>query len=70
MPLMVSVTSPDDLISTGEAAEIARVTGETIRRWVAQGLVPCTRNPSGRLRFRRSDIEALIPEPAAESSAQ
>jgi excisionase family DNA binding protein len=45
------------------------VSDETLRRWVDQGKVRYIRLPSGRLRFRQADLEALLvvnePEGAA-----
>lgn len=59
----------DDLLTSGQAAAIVGVTDETIRRWAEDGKVRHMRLPSGRFRFRRSDIEALLevvePEVAA-----
>ena len=42
-------------------------------RWAREGRIPVVRYPSGRMRFRRSDIEALLTPrvaPAAESSVE
>lgn len=56
-------------LSTGAAAALIGVSDETLRRWVEQGRVRHLRLPSGRLRFRREDVEALLvpvePEDAA-----
>lgn len=50
----------DELLSTTDAAAIVGVTDETIRRWAEARKVAHVRLPSGRLRFRRSDVEALL----------
>lgn len=36
-------------------------------RWAREGLMECVKLPSGRVRFRRADIEALLV-PTTESS--
>lgn len=47
-------------LTTGAAAAVLGVSDETLRRWVDQGKVRYVRLPSGRLRFRQADIEALL----------
>lgn len=52
---------PDDTdLSTKAAADLIGVSDETLRRWVEQRKVRYIRLPSGRLRFRRSDVLALL----------
>lgn len=51
---------PDELVSAIVAAQILHVSDETIRRWVAEGLLRHVRLPSGQVRFWRSDIEAIL----------
>lgn len=65
------VLSPDDYLTAGEAARLAQVSIDTIRRWGEAGRIPMTRTPTGNRRFRRADVEAvLVPvEPEAEASA-
>jgi len=50
---------PTDLLTTTEAGAILGVTGDTMRRWAAEGRVRSVRLPSGQLRFERSDIDAI-----------
>lgn len=46
------------------AGEYLGVTGRTIRRWVSEGKLKAYRAPSGRYRFRVSDLDAaLTPVP-------
>jgi excisionase family DNA binding protein len=50
----------DERIGIGEAAAIAQLHPDTIRRAVKRGEIPHTKTPGGILRFRRADIEALL----------
>lgn len=59
---------PTDL-STGAAAALIGVSDETLRRWVDQGKVRYVRLPSGRLRFHRADLEALLVPVEPENGA-
>jgi len=48
-----------ELISLKEAAELLSVSRSTLRRWIAQGLLPYVR--LGRLlRVRVADLDALV----------
>ena len=50
-----------ELLTTAEAAVLAGVTPETLRRWVADGaLAPAGRTPGGHLRFRAEDVKATL----------
>jgi excisionase family DNA binding protein len=56
----------DELLTTAEVAELARVSRTTVWRWAADGtLAAAVVLPSGQRRFRRSDVEALIYPKAA-----
>lgn len=55
-----TVVSGPEFISTGEAAVVLQVSISTIRRWAAQGLIPCTRTPSGHRRFLRTDLNEWL----------
>jgi excisionase family DNA binding protein len=50
----------DERIGIGEAAAIAQLHPDTIRRAVKRGEIPFTKTPGGLYRFRRADIEALL----------
>ena len=67
--ILVPVQDQTDL-ATGAAAAVLGVSDETLRRWVERGKVRYVRLPSGRLRFRRSDLEALLVpvEPTEKAS--
>lgn len=63
---------PDDsYLGTKAAADLIGVSDETLRRWVDRGQIRFIRLPSGRLRFRREDIEAVhsVIEPAEDGAA-
>jgi excisionase family DNA binding protein len=54
----------NDLLTSREVAELFRVSTETIYRWGRQGtLDPVT--VGGTIRFRRTDVEALLASGAA-----
>jgi excisionase family DNA binding protein len=50
----------DDLLTTREAARIARVGGSSVKRWADQRLLPCVRTAGGHRRFRRADLERFL----------
>ncbi len=49
-----------DYLTSREAADIARVTDATIRRWVTTGRLKATKTITGLLRFERSDVLATF----------
>ena len=59
------------LLTTGEAAEVLGVSDETLRRWTKDGLVRHVKLPSGRTRYHRSDLLAVLTpvEPAGTGEA-
>ena len=57
------------VLSTGAAADLIGVSDETLRRWVEKGKVRYIRLPSGRLRFRRADLEAMVAVTEPEDAA-
>jgi len=51
--------APRELLTTAEAADAAKVTAATVRRWIAAGKLPEHR--AGReVRVRRADLDALL----------
>ena len=52
------------LLSARQAADRAGVSARTLKRWIADGLLPAFRLPSpkgrGHLRIRLADLEALL----------
>lgn len=59
------MTQEQPLVTAAEVARRAQVHPETVRRWVREGLITAIELPSGRLRFRREDVEALLNTQAA-----
>ncbi len=47
------------MLKTGEAAEYLGITNETLRSWVARGIIRCTKTPTGQLRFREEDVREV-----------
>jgi excisionase family DNA binding protein len=47
---------PQRLLTPQEAADIIQVSPTTLLRWARDGAVPCVTIPSGRRRFRISDL--------------
>ena len=43
-----------------EAADLLGVSASTMRRWAAQGRIPCRRTPSGQRRFLVADLEQCL----------
>lgn len=52
---------PDATLDSRAVALIFQVTPETVSRWAETGKLAAFRTPGGRWRFRREDIEALLP---------
>ena len=50
----------DELMTKREVAEWLKVTPRTVERWRERGQVSFTRTPSGRIRFRRSEIQRAL----------
>ncbi len=54
------MSSRPDLLTTTGAAAVLGVSDETVRRWADAQLIRHVRLPSGQLRFRRVDLEAVL----------
>jgi len=52
---------PEDLLTPAEVAALVFVDPKTVSRWAKAGKIPATRTPGGHRRFRRSDVQPLIP---------
>lgn len=57
-------------LTIGEAAAILGVHHSTLRKWTDDGRVAAWVAPSGHRRYRRSDLDALLPaSPGTEATA-
>lgn len=54
-----------ELLTAQQVAERLSVHVESVRRWTRQGDLPAVRLPSGRYRYRASDVTALLDGRAA-----
>ena len=52
-------TSPDDLLTTAEVAELADKTVATVNRWAAAGLLVPAAQANGRL-YRRAVVDEFL----------
>lgn len=59
----------EPLLTTRQVAERLEVTAGTVQKWQRDGKLPSLRTPGGALRFRWSDIEAVISAPRVGSAA-
>jgi excisionase family DNA binding protein len=61
-----------DTLSPSEAALLAGVHEDTLKRWARTGRIPAIKTPGGWWRFRRADVLALnepkIHEPAGDAA--
>lgn len=50
----------EEMLTVSEAARIANLSVDTLRRYGDTGRMPVYRTPSNHRRFKRSDVEALV----------
>lgn len=50
----------ESLLTGPEVAELFRVDSKTVTRWAAAGRIKSIKTPGGHLRFRESDVHALL----------
>ena len=48
------------LVRVQQAADLLGVSASTVRRWAADGRIPCQRTPSGQRRFLPDDLERAL----------
>ena len=54
-----------ELLTGAEVQAAMRISSGTLKRWVALGLIPTYKTPTGTLRFKAEDMDALLqPHPA------
>lgn len=58
-----------ELLLTSAAAEILGVSDETLRRWAEEKKIRHVRLPSGQLRFRPEDLNAVLEPVEPETAA-
>lgn len=57
----------DDYVTVSEAARIAFLSTDTIRRYSDKGILATKRTPANHRRFLRSDVKALLKSNDSES---
>jgi len=55
----------DRLLTPAEVARELAVTPQTVRRYIAQGRLSCSRLPSGRIRIPRAEVERMLSQQPA-----
>lgn len=58
------------LFTISEASRLIGVSNQTLRTWVAKGLIPCTRLPTGYLRWSPEQVSAIRDQMAAPAAVQ
>lgn len=58
--MTTSNADSDELLTTGEVAELAKVSTDTVRRWRFDGDLPFFRLGYRTIRHRRGDVEELL----------
>ncbi|MDD7812592.1 excisionase family DNA-binding protein [Mycobacterium sp. CSUR Q5927] len=69
MPSDTNTYASDDLLTTAEVAELAKISKITVTRAVKAGRITPLRTPGGHFRFRRGDVDALLSGQAASGPA-
>lgn len=59
----------EERLTIGDAAALAGVSVDTLRRWADKLQVPSERRPSGHRVFRRADIESIHQPTTAEAAS-
>ena len=49
-----------ELYTAAQVAEMYSTSADSVRRWAREGRIPVVTLPSGRVRFRREDVEKLL----------
>lgn len=50
----------EEILTTKQVAELAKVSRQTVARWAADGKIAAAVLPGGQLRFSREDIEVML----------
>lgn len=59
----------EDFLTPAEVAELFKVSRVTIWDWARKGTIPSFRSPTGRYRFRRSELEPFLPPEPTEAAS-
>lgn len=52
---------PDDaLLTADEVCDLFKIHKRTLTRWVNDGKLPAVTLPSGRVRYRQADVDAIL----------
>ena len=62
------MTNPADLMTSADAARLLGVGVTAIKRWTAEGTLPCLRTPGGHRRFRAADVQRVRRGELADGS--
>jgi excisionase family DNA binding protein len=68
MQPMHAVGTAGNWLSVGQAAAIAGVHPDTLKRWEKAGRISSARTPTGHRRFRLEDVQALLVSTGEEPS--
>lgn len=50
----------ETLLTATDVCQVLRIHKSTLWRWLAAGQIQSLRTPTGRLRFRQSDVEEVL----------
>jgi excisionase family DNA binding protein len=64
--MLLTMDQVPTLLTVPEVAKILRINPETVRNWARDGRLSPVPLPSRMLRFRRSDVEALLDDSTTE----
>jgi excisionase family DNA binding protein len=54
------ISESEPWVNTAAACKHLSISAPTIRRWIKAGRLKPKRTPTGELRFRRSELDALL----------
>ena len=57
-----TTAAPDELLTTGEVADLFDVDPKTVLRWANTGNIPSFKTPGNHRRYRLADIQARIKD--------
>lgn len=70
MDNIISQAEDERLLTRGEVAALFRVHPNTVLAWVRRGCLTTRRTPGGHLRFKASDVLALLAGEAGAEGAR